>query len=131
MRYLVVLLVGAFMGAMLAFAAADALSKRAAHARGAMAAMQHHLNRLRDELGAADCSAARAGIRFERLAALAPEIDHAYADRAAEEDFARRAREFQAVLAALVDAPPADCRAADAAWREVSDRCDACHHRHR
>lgn len=130
MRALVALLIGVAVGAFCAFAAANALNKRHAHARGVMVVLARHLDALQAADGDA-CVGPDAQRRLQQIRLAAVEIDYAFAGlRERSPEFARRGADF-ADAAGRAAAPVADC--GDLAQRVAGlDRgCQDCHKRFR
>ncbi|HSX62056.1 MAG TPA: hypothetical protein VLF18_17875 [Tahibacter sp.] len=129
MRLLLSLLAGLFIGALVAFSAANALSQRNAWQRGVMHILQHHLDELRRQQRSGDCTAARSAPRFRRLAETAADIGPSRPDE--KPDYHDQARRFIELGARLGAEPPADCRALDAAMQQIGNACKDCHRDYR
>lgn len=130
MRALILLSIGLVVGAFCAFAAAGALNKRHAHARGVMVVLARHLDALQAAGGVA-CSAVDAQRHLQQIRFAAVEIDYAFAaTRAHSPEFARRSAGF-ADAAGRAATPVADCRDLAQRVADLDRGCRECHKRFR
>jgi hypothetical protein len=126
MRYLVCLLGGAFLGALLAITAAGILGQRHAYPKAVMTVMQHELGRARDLVRGERCMAPDAASAGAHLELLAPDIEPAILPPGAHDRvFTQYASDLKAAIKVYVTA--ADCPARKDAVTKVADACDACH----
>lgn len=125
-----VLVLGAAIGALAASMAANALRLQRAHARGAMALLQYHQQRLRDVVRREECGT-QAGAHLRQLALLVPEIGPAFPERAQDRVFAQRLRTLEDRANAAALAAPLDCRALEQARAGIAEACDHCHRDYR
>ena len=132
MRFILFFLGGALLGALIAFSAASTLAQRHAWPRGVMAVMQHHAAALRDARRRNACDAAATAPHWRLLAAVAADIEPAYASGGTvEPDFKRQAQAFRASLDAFAAEPPRDCAALDVALPALREQCEGCHRDYR
>ncbi len=130
MRYLVCLIAGLVLGAVVASMAADAVAQRHAWPRGLMNVMQHDLVDARNAARAGQCQAYAAPTSKAQLALLAGDIERAVlAPGAKDRVFSQYASDLGATLAKWN--PGADCAQQGAALTEVASACDACHRDYR
>lgn len=129
MRYLVCILIGLFMGAMLGSITAHTLGQRNAWPRAVMQVMQHELAGTRRAVHAGRCGDEPAQRAKAHLALLAGDLTPAFpglteerAFRNASEDFTRAVADWQ---------PASDCKAEDAALAAIAQQCDNCHRQYR
>lgn len=129
MRSLLILLAGVLVGALVAFSAANALYQRNAWQRGVMHVLQHHVGELRRLQRAGDCTAARSGVHFQRLAQTAADI--APSHEGEKPDFYAQATRFVDTNAGFAAAAPAGCAALDKAVQQIGNACQDCHRDYR
>lgn len=119
-------------GAVLAFAAANALHRGKAHVRAPMVMLAVHLDHLRGLASPGDCTAADALARLAQVAAAARETRYAY--RAwidADAGFAARQEDFEALADASAQAPVVDCDDLAERVERLGLACQDCHRRYR
>lgn len=130
--FAVALAIGAIGGATVSTLAAHALRLRSAHADGTMSLMQHHVARLRQAVRRGRCDATDAEHHVERLRAIAPEIEYAFADRYRRDaDFAARYRKLVEALARAPTDAASGCTALERRLAPVQAACEACHRDYR
>jgi hypothetical protein len=126
MRYLVSLIAGALLGALLAVTIANIVGERNAYPRALMNVMQHELGRARDLVHANRCSSPDANAAAEHLALMAGDIEPALiAPGAHDRVFSQYASDLRDAVAAFAAA--ADCPARAEAVTKIGHACDACH----
>lgn len=127
---LIVLLIGLIVGAVGAFAAAQALAKRGAHPRASMVVLARHVEHLRGLQGDAACTGEPAWNRLRQVHFAAKEIDFAFAAQVqADPAFARRSKEFQG--ATTLPDKMAGCADLEHWLTQVGRGCQACHRDYR
>lgn len=126
MRYLVCLIGGALLGALIAVTIANILGQRNAYPRALMNVMQHDLGQTRDLVHAAQCATPEASAVVERLRIVAGAVEPALlAPDAHDRVLSQYASDLRDAVAALAAAP--DCAARSQAVTQLSHACDACH----
>jgi len=130
-RYLVCLIAGLVMGAVLASIVIDATSQRHAWPRGVMNVLQHDFADARAATRAGgDCSAPTQDAARTRMQALAGDLDRVLlAPGAKDRVLSRYADDLRGTLA-LWD-PHAACTAQAASLTDVGNACEACHRDYR
>jgi hypothetical protein len=128
MRYLLILLGGIILGAVLSLMVANTLQQRSAYPRSVMRILQHHLSALRQARQRNDCGAP-AGKRSEwiGIANLAEEIEPAFADSSFSPAFGETSRHFMSLTAEIAHAPATVCTDFDRQFARINDACDDCH----
>ena len=126
MRYLISLLGGAFLGALLAITAAGILGQRHAYPKAVMTVMQHELGSARDLVKGDRCMAPEAATAGAHLALLAKDIEPAILPPGAHDRvFSQYASDLQGAISAFDQA--SDCAARKDAVAKIANACDACH----
>ena len=126
MRYLICLIGGALLGALVAVTIANVLGQRNAYPRALMNVMQHDLGHARDLVHANQCTTPDANATAEHLKLIANDIEPALlAPGAHERVFSQYASDLRDAVAALSTAT--DCPARTVAVTKVGHACDACH----
>jgi len=126
MRYLVCLIGGALLGALVAITIANVLGQRNAYPRALMNVMQHDLGRARDLVHANQCATPDANATAEHLKLIANDIEPALlAPGAHDRVFSQYASDLRDAVAAFAAA--ADCPARSQALTKIGHACDACH----
>lgn len=125
MRYLVCLIGGTLLGALLALTISSILRERDAWPRAVMTVMQHEVGRARDLVHAGQCTAPTAAAAMH-LDLMSKDIEPALlAPGAHDPVFSRYAADLHKAIAAFVVA--GDCPSRGAALTQISNACDACH----
>jgi hypothetical protein len=126
MRYLVCLIGGALLGALVAVTIANILGQRNAYPRALMNVMQHDLGHARDLVHADQCSTPDANATAEHLNLIAADVEPALlAPGAHDRVFSQYASDLRDAVAAFAAAP--DCPARTQALTKIGHACDACH----
>ena len=126
MRYLVCLVAGLALGAMIASMVVNASALRNAWPRGVMNVMQHELGDSRKAAGDGTCNAAATQAASTHLRLLAGDIEPALlAPGAKDPAFSKYANDLHDALAKWD--LRADCRHQANALTVVAHACDACH----
>ena len=126
MRYLISLLGGAFLGALLAITAAGILGQRHAYPKAVMTVMQHELGSARDLVKGDRCMTPEAAKAGAHLALLAKDIEPAILPPGAHDRvFSQYASDLQSAISAFDQA--GDCTARKDAVAKIANACDACH----
>ena len=126
MRYLVCLIGGAMLGALVAVTIANILGQRNAYPRALMTVMQHELGRARDLVHDNQCTAADADAAAAHLKLVAGDVEPALlAPGGHDRVLSQYASDLRDAVAAFAVAP--DCPARSRALTEISHACDACH----
>ena len=126
MRYLICLLGGAFLGALLAITVAGILGQRHAYPKAVMTVMQHELGRARDLVKGDRCMAPEAATAGAHLGLLSADIEPAILPPGAHDRvFSQYASDLAAAIGTYNKA--ADCPARKEAVTKVANACDACH----
>jgi len=126
MRYLVCLIGGALLGALVAVTIANLLGQRNAYPRALMNVMQYQLGRARDLVHAGQCATPEANAAAEHLVLVAGDVEPALlAPGAHDRVFSQYASDLREAAAALAAAT--DCPARAEAVTRIGHACDACH----
>jgi len=126
MRYLICLLGGALIGALIAFTAASVLGQRNAWPRSVMTVMQHELGRARDLVHDNQCATPETATAAAHLNLMASDIESAVLPAGAHDRvFSQYASDLKQALTAFTAA--GDCAASREALTKVANACDACH----
>ena len=126
MRYLVCLIGGAILGALVAVTIANILGQRNAYPRALMNVMQHELGRARDLVHANECTSPDANAAGEHLRMMAGDVEPALlAPGTHDRVFSQYASDLRDAVAAFGAA--ADCPARAEAVTRIGHACDACH----
>lgn len=130
MRYLLCLLGGALLGAMLALTAASTLQRRNAWPRAVMNVMQHELGEAREMARMGRCDESSARRAQAHLALLAGDLERALLEPGAKDRvFDKYAKDLRDATAAWDVAT--ECPRQAAALTEIANACDACHRDYR
>ena len=126
MRYLVCLIGGALIGALLTLTIANILAQRGAYPRALMNVMQRELGRARDLVHDGRCDAPEIASAGAHLELIASDIEPALLAPGAHD---RVFSQYAADLRKAIDAYKAasGCPARKAAITDVSNACEACH----
>lgn len=126
MRYLICLIGGALLGALVAVTIANILGQRNAYPRALMNVMQHELGRARDLVHDKQCATPDANAAAEHLKLIASDVEPALlAPGAHDRVFSQYASDLRDAVAAFAAAQ--DCPARSQAVTKISHACDACH----
>ena len=126
MRYLVCLIGGALIGALVAVTIANVLGQRNAYPRALMDVMQHDLGRARDLVHANQCTTPDANATAGHLKLISNDIEPAFlAPGAHDRVFSQYASDLRDAVAAFAAAQ--DCPARTEALTKIGHACDACH----
>ena len=126
MRYLVCLIGGALLGALVAVTIANVLGQRNAYPRPLMNVMQHDLGHARDLVHDEKCTTPEANAVAAHLALISGDVEPALlAPGAHDRVFSQYASDLRAAVAAFAAAP--DCPARTQALTKIGHACDACH----
>ena len=126
MRYLVCLIGGALLGALVAITVANISAPRHAWPRALMTVMQHELGRARDLVHDNRCTAPEAASAAAHLSLIAADLEPALLPPGAHDRvLSQYASDLRASIAAFEAAP--DCAARRDALTKVSNACEACH----
>ncbi len=127
-RILILLLVGAFIGAVLTFMGISTVERLHAVPDANMKLMEYHLAQTRKNARSTSCDAAAAERHLRRVGDLARDADAIFATagfNAAE--FAQYREPFSTELDKGL-ATGADCAAISVALKPIADACESCHH---
>lgn len=126
MRYIVCLIGGALLGALVAVTIANILGQRNAWPRALMTVMQHEVGRARDLVHDNACTTPEVNATAEHLRLMAGDIESALlAPGAKDRVFSQYASDLRDAVAAFAVAP--DCTTRSQALTKVAHACDACH----
>lgn len=126
MRYVVMLLLGVFIGAMGTVSVLNALREGNALPRGLMAVLDHRMDQVRTSIASEQCTDAQRN--FEAIHLLAADIEPAFLPLPANEAlFSQYANDLVKRAAAAASSPAVDCRALKEQVGSVGDGCKACH----
>ena len=126
MRYVVMLLLGVFIGAMGTVSVLNVLREGNALPRGLMAVLDHRMEEVRTIIASEQCSDSQR--HFEAIQLLATDIESAFLPLPANEAlFSQYANDLVARAGAAASTPALDCRALKEQIGSVGDGCKACH----
>ena len=126
MRYLVCLIGGALIGALLTLTIANVLAQRSAYPRALMNVMQHELGRARDLVRDGRCDGPEATSAGTHLDLIASDIEPALlAPGTHDRVFSQYATDLRKRVETYKAA--SGCAERRAALTEVSNACEACH----
>jgi hypothetical protein len=126
MRYLVCLIGGALLGALIAVTTANILRQRDVWPRALMTVMQHELGRARDLVHEGQCTVPEVTSAMTHLQLIASDIEPALlAPGAHDAVFSRYAGDLRKAISAFDAA--GDCTARREALTQISNACEACH----
>jgi hypothetical protein len=126
MRYLVCLLGGALLGALLAITVAGVLGQRHAYPKAVMTVMQHELGRARDLVHDNQCTAPEVASAAAHLDLMASDIERAVLPPGAHDRvFSQYATDLRDAIKTFESA--AGCPAQRDALTKIANACDACH----
>lgn len=126
MRYLVCLIGGALLGALLALTVSSILRERDAWPRAVMTVMQHEVGRARDLVHAGQCAAPEVALVTTHLGLMSKDIEPALlAPGTHDSVFSRYAGDLRTAIATFAAAN--DCPSRRDALTQISNACDACH----
>lgn len=126
MRYLVCLIGGALLGALLAITIGNVLRERDAWPRAVMTVMQNELNRGRDLAHDQHCAATDTAPVATHLELMSSDIEPLLQPPGSHDRvFSQYASDLRDAIGGYKSA--ADCAAERAALTKISNACDACH----
>ena len=130
MRYLLCLIGGALIGALLALTAANSLQRRNAWPRAIMHVMQHELGQSRENARQGRCTDPSMRTAQAHLTLLSGDLERALLDPGAKDRvFGKYAQDLRNAVAAWD--VNADCPHQAARLGEIDQACDACHRDYR
>lgn len=127
MRSLVLFLVGLAVGAMCTLIAVNALDRGTSHHDAVMALMGQQMKSIDQSVKASRCASTDLTPRLQTLRFVANDIEPAFPDLQADEQFGRYAAGLRRAADAALMTPPANCAAAAAALTSLDKACDSCH----
>lgn len=126
MRYVILVLLGVFIGAMGTVSVLNALREGNALPRGLMAVMDHHMSQVRTMISTEQCAGEQP--HFEMIHLLAADIDPAFLPLPANEAlFSQYANDLAKRAGVAGSAAAVDCRMLKEQLGSVVDGCKACH----
>jgi hypothetical protein len=126
MRYLVCLIGGALLGALIAVTIANVLGQRNAYPRALMNVMQHDFGRVRDLVHDRQCTTPEANAAAGHLRLIAGDVEPALlAPGAHDRVLSQYASDLRDAVAAFAGA--SDCPTRTQAVTKIGHACDACH----
>ena len=126
MRYVVMLLLGVFIGAMGTVSVLNALREGNALPRGLMAVLDHRLDQVRTSIEGGQCTDAQR--HFEAIHLLAADIETAFLPLSANEAlFSQYANDLVTRAGTAASNTAVDCRVLKEQIGSVGDGCKACH----
>lgn len=130
MRYLICLIGGVLIGAMVALTVANAMQRRNAWPRAVMNVMQHELGSAREAARTGQCASANAQAANAHLALLSQDLERALLEPDAKDRvFSRYANDLRDSVAKAQTT--LDCPRQAEALTAVANACDACHRDYR
>ena len=127
-RALILLFVGAFIGAVMSFMTISTLERRNAVPHANMRLMEYHLAQTRKAARSMACDAPSAQRHLQRVGDLARDADRIFATIGFDGDEFRRYREPFSLEVDKGLATGADCAAISVALQPIADACESCHH---
>jgi len=127
MRTLLLALLAAIIGALVAFQVAGALRQRDAYPRGVMDVMGMHAGALDQSLRAQRCTAETTASNLAMLVTMSGEIPRAFPDLMQDKQFAKFANDAHSFDQQVAANPPRDCPALRKTFAQINEHCDQCH----
>ncbi|KFN47392.1 cytochrome c [Arenimonas composti] len=127
MRFVIVLLIGLFVGAACSLIGLSALRKETPPSTALMAMLRFHSAGLDQAVRSNRCAATDLTPHLQTLRHLANDLEPAFGETEDDELFAKHASAFRAALDAALATPPTDCASAGVALDRVSAGCKDCH----
>jgi len=127
MKYVGLILLGFFIGALAGSWALKALSAGNEFPKGVMAIKAYHSGQLREHLRNDRCDAATLSPHLDTLAAMARDIEPAFLNPEADDATFRHYAEQMRERIAKAYAGLGECERAREAISTISDGCKACH----
>lgn len=127
MRYIALLLIGIFIGALACVAAIGAMRQGTPYDGAVMAVMSQQMGALRGMRERNACDAAEIDRRLELLGAIASETEAAFLPIGDDERFTQLSQDLRDAVAAARSHQAADCDALAKAMTGVGGSCKACH----
>lgn len=127
MRFVVVLLIGLFMGAFGAVAGIGAMRQGTPHNDVVMSMIGWQTGALRAMQTSGKCDAAEIARRLTIARAVAGETDAAFLPVGDDDLFRKHSAALTSALDSAIAAAPADCNALGVAMTDIGAACKACH----
>lgn len=127
MRFIALLLLGLFIGALGAVAGMSALRQDTPYNRALMTVLRQQMGGLRAMTEAGSCDVAESKRRLALMRAVAQDTDAAFLPVGDDALFRRHSAAMHARLARAVEAPPEDCAALGETMSAIGGTCKACH----
>ena len=127
MKYVVLLLVGLFVGALGAVAGIGALRQGTPYDDAVMTVMSQQMGALRGMRERNQCNAGEIERRFALLGAIAAEAEAAFLPIGDDAQFTRLAQDLRDAVQAAQAQQPATCDALGQAMSGIGGTCKACH----
>lgn len=127
MRSLVLFLVGLAVGALGTLITVNALDRGTSYPHAVMAMMGQQMMGLGRNVKVSRCASTDLTPRLQTLRFVANDIEPAFPDLQAVEQFGRYAAGLRRAADAALMTPPANCAAAAAALTSLDKACDSCH----
>lgn len=127
MRFIALLLIGLFIGALGAVAGMSALRQDTPYNRALMTVLRQQMGGLSAMREAKSCDVAESTRRLALMQAVAHDTDPAFLPVGDDTLFRRHSGAMRSRLAQTLAAPPADCAALGEALAAIGGTCKACH----
>lgn len=127
MRFIALLLIGLFIGALGAVAGMSALRQDTPYNRALMSVLRQQMGGLNAMREAKSCDVAESTRRIALMQAIAHDTDAAFLPVGDDALFRKHSEAMQTRLAQTLAAPPADCDTLGEAMAGIGGTCKACH----
>ena len=127
MRTLLLAVIAAVIGALIAAQVTAALRQRDAYPRGVMDVMAAHAGALDHAVRTQRCTAETTAKDFAMLVTMSGEIPRAFPDLMPDKQFAKFAQDAHAFDQQVAANPPRDCPGLNKAMAQIGEHCDQCH----
>lgn len=127
MKYIALLLIGLFIGALGAVAGISALRQGTPYNDAVMTVMSQQMGALRGMRERNQCKPEEITRRLDLLAAIAGETDNAFLPIGDDARFAALSKDLSDAVAAARSRQPTDCDALGQAMAGIGGTCKACH----
>ena len=127
MKYLALLLVGLFIGALGAVAAISALRQGTPYDDAVMTVMSQQMGALRGMREKNQCKPEEINRRLDLLGAIADETDSAFLPIGDDAKFSELSKDLRDAVATARMRQPTDCDALGQAMAGIGGTCKACH----
>ncbi len=127
LRYIAMILLGLFIGALGTIAAMSALRQGTPYNDAIMAVMKHQMGAFKGMLDKNTCDAGEVARRLQFLDAAAAEIDAAFLPVGDDDRFRELSGKLRQAIGQAQANPPGSCAALKQASGDIGQHCKGCH----